>query len=355
VTVNLGAAGAASGGHAAGDTLTGIENLVGSVHADRLTGSTANNVLNGGHGNDGLAGGAGNDRLMGGDGNDTLHGGAGADALHGGGGIDAASYAGSIAGVTVNLGASGPLSGGHAASDTLTDIENLIGSAHADRLAGNAANNVLNGGVGNDSLAGGGGHDVLAGGDGNDTLHGGAGADALHGGAGIDAASYAGSTAGVTVNLGASGGDAAGDTLTGMENLIGSAHADRLTGSAANNVLNGGLGNDVLTGAAGFDAFLFNTALGAANVDQITDFSVTDDTIRLENAVFSALTATGVLSAAAFAVGTAASDADDRIIYDSANGVLYYDADGAGGAAQIPFAILVSHAGGVTNADFVVI
>jgi serralysin len=96
------------------------------------------------------------------------------------------------------------------------------------------------------------------------------------------------------------------------------------------NVFDGGLGNDVLTGGAGRDAFVFNAAPGAANVDRITDFSAAGDTVRLENAVFTAPTSTGVLSAAAFRVGAAAVDADDRIIYYDSGGALYYDADGTG-------------------------
>src|ERR687891_378388 len=69
-------------------------------------------------------------------------GGAGGDALDGGAGLDAASYAGSDAGVTVNL-ATGAGSGGHATGDTLTGIENVIGSIHADTLTGNGGDKKL--------------------------------------------------------------------------------------------------------------------------------------------------------------------------------------------------------------------
>jgi serralysin len=189
-------------------------------------------------------------------------------------------------------------------------------------------------------------------------LWGGAGGDALRGGAGIDAASYAGSDAGVTVSLATgagSGGHAAGDTLREIENLIGSGHADALIGNAGNNVLDGGLGSDRLTGGAGLDAFAFTTALSTASADQIRDFSVADDTIRLENAIFTALTSTGTLSAAAFTVGMVAADANDRIIYYSTSGDLYYDADGTGQIGQVLFATLTSRPGDVTSADFLVI
>ncbi len=82
------------------------------------------------------------------------------------------------------------------------------------------------------------GNDILLGGAGNDTLIGGGGADSLQGGAGVDTADYSGSAAPVTVNLTTgtgSGGDAQGDTLTGVDNLIGSFGDDSLTGDAGNN------------------------------------------------------------------------------------------------------------------------
>jgi Ca2+-binding RTX toxin-like protein len=226
-----------------------------------------NDTMTGGSLGDEISGFGGNDALAGGNGDDILIGRSGADSLNGGTGIDAASYAGSTAGVTVNL-TTGAASGGHAAGDTFTAIENLVGSDHADTLTGNARDNLLNGGLGNDGLWGGGGNDTLAGDGGNDTLTGGAGGDALSGGAGTDAASYATSTAGVTVNLAtgaASGGHAAGDTLQGIENLIGSSHADTLTGNFGNNALSGGDGNDTLIGAAGADALNGGAGIDAAS------------------------------------------------------------------------------------------
>ena len=105
-------------------------------------------------------------------------------------------------------------------------------------------------------LEGAAGADALTGGSGDDVIAGGAGADILAGGDGVDTLSYAGSEAGVTVDLAtaaAAGGDAAGDMISGFENLIGSAHADTLTGDGGANVLTGGAGDDLLTGGAGDD------------------------------------------------------------------------------------------------------
>ena len=94
-------------------------------------------------------------------------------------------------------------------------------------------------------------------------------------------------------------------------------------------------------------------ALSAAtNVDDILDFSVVDDTIQLDRDIFTSITVDGTLAAGAFHAGTAAADADDRIVYNAATGEIFYDADGVGGAAQILFAT-VNAGTALTNADFV--
>jgi Ca2+-binding RTX toxin-like protein len=108
-------------------------------------------------------------------GNDLLYSGPGNDLLDGGIGIDTASYAHATAGVTVNLSLLGAQNTIGAGTDTLTGIENLIGSNFNDTLTGDNNNNVINGGLGNDVLNGGGGDDLLIGGMGNNTLTGGAG------------------------------------------------------------------------------------------------------------------------------------------------------------------------------------
>lgn len=130
-----------------------------------------------------------------------------------------------------------------------------------------------------------------------------------------------------------------------------------IIGNGTNNVITGNSANNTLTGAAGLDTFVFNTALNSVtNVDTITDFSVADDTINLENAIFTALTAPGVLSGTALFIGTAAHLTTDRIIYNSATGALYYDADGntAGGVAAVKIANLAAGLA-LSAADFVVI
>ena len=170
----------------------------------------------------------------------------GGDTVDGGAGEDTIDYTGSAARVIVNL-TNGFASGGDADGDVLTLIESAIGSAGDDILVGSSTGNTLIGGGGNDALRGWGG---------NDLLEGGAGGDVLYGGAGDDTADYAQSAVHVVINLAngyANGGDATGDTLSEIENLIGSAHEDFLSGDASENVLVGGSGNDTLRGWGGDD------------------------------------------------------------------------------------------------------
>jgi Ca2+-binding RTX toxin-like protein len=247
-------------GDANGDQLTGIENIYGSSHDDILSGNAVRNVIGGEAGNDviqgnagddSLAGETGDDQVNGGDGNDRVVGGAGVDILHGGAGNDSI--------------------------DAGTENDQIFGDA------------------GNDSLVGGTGDDTLDGGDDNDILEGGAGADTLTGGAGIDTASYVASAAGVIVAIGSTstGGDAAGDILLQIEQVIGSAFGDVITGDAGANtlwgmagddVLTGGGGADVLKGGAGNDHFSYaatgDSTVAAAGRDTILDFS-TGDLINL--------------------------------------------------------------------------
>ncbi|QKV65769.1 retention module-containing protein [Pseudomonas sp. 43A] len=151
--------------------------LTGTSGDDVLVAGSGDNIINAGDGNDVLTAGSGNNELHGGAGNDLLYSGPGNDLLDGGTGIDTASYAHATAAVTVNLGLLGAQNTLGAGTDTLTGIENLVGSNFNDTLTGDNNNNVINGGLGNDILNGGGGDDLLIGGMGNNTMTGGSGAD----------------------------------------------------------------------------------------------------------------------------------------------------------------------------------
>ena len=252
VTVDLGE-GTGKGGHAEGDVIVGVANVVGSGYGD---------VLRGGYKSNQLSGGGGNDRLSGRGGDDHLNGGAGADRLIGGAGVDMVSYRKSDRGVTVDLG-EGTGKGGHAEGDVIVQVENVVGSEYGDVLRGDDGVNWLSGGGGNDRLSGRGGDDWLVGG---------AGADRLIGDAGADTVSYAGSDQGVIVYLETGTGKrghAESDVIIQVENVLGSNYGDVLGGDDGDNQLSGGGGDDV---------FIFDSGHGA---DIITDFTDGDDLIDL--------------------------------------------------------------------------
>jgi serralysin len=255
-------------------------------------------------------------------------------------------------------------------------IENATSGSGDDTLTGNNAHNHLYSSAGNDVLTGGAGSDILNGGGGNDRMTGGTGHDIY----------YVSATGDRIIEAGNQGTDSVRslisyNLITHVENLqlIGTANItgrgnsgnNSVTGNAAHNLLNGGsgddivgggagndliygsLGRDTLTGDAGDDRFAFNTALGSGNVDDILDFSVADDSISLANYIFTQAGPNGTLGSTAFRLGTAAGDATDRIIYDSATGRIFYDPDGAGGAAATLFAT-VDAGTALTHADFLI-
>lgn len=153
------------------DTVTagdGGNRIWGGFGNDTITSGIGNDYVNGGGGDDTLTGGGGNDTLNGRTGNDTISGSAGDDVLIGGKGIntldggtdnDTADYSLSGAGVTVSLALAVAQAVNASETDTLTNIENLTGSAFRDTLTGDGGNNVLTGGLGMDHLNGGGGLD----------------------------------------------------------------------------------------------------------------------------------------------------------------------------------------------------
>jgi Ca2+-binding RTX toxin-like protein len=326
------------------------------------------------NGADTIYGYGGNDSIFGWGGNDIIVGGSGADDINGGAGSDYSSYNDSTAGVTVNL-SNGTGFGGYAEGDALTSIENVTGSWYDDFLIGNDSNNVLAGLGGHDTLKGGGGADTLNGGDGDDYLNGMTGNDSMNGGNGADTFIVDSSsdtvidTSSGTFDIVMSSANYAlganadieslrttDDAGFGSIDLTGNASSQEIRGNAGNNMIAGGLGNDILTGLFGEDAFIFNTALGAGNVDSITDYSVAQDQIRLDNATFTNLFATegNWLTADEFRIGAAAADANDRIVYNSATGALFYDADGSGAGAAVQFATLTTGLALTSNEFFIV-
>ena len=199
-----------------------------------------------------LAGGAGNDTLTGNGGNDTLIGGNGDDTLDGGASNDTADYSYAERGVIVYLqDGSGTETDadGNSYTDTLINIENIIGTDESDILIGNGAANTLTGGEGVDYLQGGGNADSITGGADNDRLFGDEGNDVLEGGEGNDFL-YGGADHDTLF------GNEGNDTLFGNEGndtLFGGEGDDLLEGEGGNDTLFGGEGNDTLYGGEGDD------------------------------------------------------------------------------------------------------
>ena len=220
-----------------------------------------------------------------------------------------------------------------------------------DEEAIDETENSISGGESNDALNGTANDDLLEGFGGLDVLDGGAGSDTLDGGEGVDTAVYQFSSTGVTANLAdgtAVDGDGDTDTLISIENiiaselddnLVGDDGANSLTGRGGNDVIDaaagddfvtGGNGSDLLIGGSGSDRFVYISPTEGG--DTIEDFEVGTDKISLVSAVFGL--SSGVLSENRFTLDTAATDGEQRFIYDNATGNLFFDRDGNGSQGQ---------------------
>jgi Ca2+-binding RTX toxin-like protein len=298
--------------------------------------------------------------------NDTFDGSAGADRLEGGEGFDVVSFADAKTGVAASLTGG---SGGDAAGDTYISIEGLLGSSFDDVFIGNGSA-ILKGRAGNDT------YHIKAGdifeeyaNEGRDAVIVG-GTYALKADAQIEVLRLSGVSSKKSANL--TGSDIANEILghTGTNTLRGlggndlikaSSGDDRVEGGSGDDTIHGGSGNDKLYGgpSIGKDVFVFDAALSRTkNVDRIYDFNPKYDSIQLENKVFTKLgkgSAKGVkFKPDMFVKSTQAQDREDRIIYDSKTGALYYDQDGTGSKAQVKIATL-SKKLKLTHADFFVI
>ncbi|MDZ8082174.1 MAG: putative Ig domain-containing protein [Nostoc sp. DcaGUA01] len=372
-------------------TLTGSTaiNGTGNKVNNILIGNTGANTLNGVDGNDSLIGGTGNDTLIGGAGNDTLDGGAGNDSLDGGAGDDIYTVdslsdkvtEGLNAGIDLVKSAVTFVLGDNLENLTLTGSKVINGTGNSlnNIITGNGGANILSGVDGNDSLIGGSGNDTLFGGADDDELDGGAGDDSLDGGVGNDTYTVnslsdsisEGLNAGTDLvkssltwvlgnnleNLTLTGssaingtGNSVNNILTGNtganilsgedgnDSLFGDAGIDTLLGGAGDDVLTGGIGKDVLTGGTGRDS-LYLTGTRAGGFDTITDFTVGDDTIFISKAEFGlSQSVNTTLDSSIFRLGTIATAAGDRFIYDQTTGNLFFDKDGVGSGAKVQIA-----------------
>jgi Ca2+-binding RTX toxin-like protein len=342
----------------------GNDTIYGGTGDDEIYGLDGNDSIDGGTGDDMLYGGEGNDSLSGNAGDDFLNGGLGSNYIDGGDGNDTVSFEDSpdaLSSYSLN---------GTFGDTTVTNVENLYGSAYGDSLNGDGFDNLFMGKGGNDNISGNGGSDTLYGNDGNDTLYGndgddvlygddgndymlgglgddllvgGDGEDTLYGGDGDDTVSFAGSDAGVIVALPNAGilsptlvgGHAEGDKIQDIENVIGSDYNDTITGNTEANilvggdgmdsllgeggndslvggdgsdVLIGGAGNDTLAGGDGNDTFYWGST--GEVYDTIADFTAGTDELWFKNSAFGMGATVADLAADHFAIITSAYTGD---------------------------------------------
>ena len=335
----------------------GDSNNTADIFRVSLFASNAADILIGGDGADSISGLGGDDIISGGFGADSMAGGAGSDTYYvenaadkvteaAGGGFDKVlSYVNYVltAGSEVELLTTNETAG--------ISAINLTGNALSQEIIGNAGVNTLK--------DGGGAGDLLRGMAGNDTYLVYVSATTIVEAGGQGTADRV--LAAVDYKLGAGVSveqmQTTSSSGTTSINLTGNDIVQKIVGNAGTNLIDGKGGSDTLSGGSGKDYFTFSTALDdAANVDTITDFNVAADTIRLENAVFTALTATGALASGFFRANTTgtAQDSNDFIVYETDTGKLFYDADANGAGAAVQFALLTGNPV-ITAADFTVI
>lgn len=314
-----------------------IENAVGGSGGDNIYGNSSDNVL---------AGGAGLNRIDGGLGNDTIvFSGNRADYTVTWNGREGTIERAGERTIVTNVEflqfadqtiQATPTGAVIIEGDITAEVMN--GTAFADFLYGKGGNDTLNGLAGVDELWGGAGNDTLDGGDGDDLLVGGSGNDVIIGGAGIDTVAFVGAVSGVSVNLatGQATGDGA-DTLSGIENVEGTAFDDVIVGDAGANWLRGNGGVDSLSGGAGND-ILVAGAPGVAGgaPDIIKPASVANSTIQTATSTtgaFDLQARAGVENATATPHATILATAHGGLEYYAvtvqAGDVVRFDIDGA--------------------------
>jgi len=245
-----------------GITAIVVNGLAGNDYITLGPGSPAVDI-NGGAGNDTIIGGPKGDSLSGGGGNDLIYGGAGGDVIHGNDGKD----------TIYGQGGSDRVFG-----DGSNDY--VDGGDQTDHVYGGSGNDTVVGGTGDDFLFGDSGNDLVSGAGGKDRMDGGSGADAFYGGNGNDSVDYSTRVDGIGVIASIDGNANDGypnegdNIFSDVENIIGTAFADRIVGSEGPNSLMGGSGDDTIDGAGGND-----TLEGNAGNDVLTGSGGNDSLI----------------------------------------------------------------------------
>lgn len=288
---------------------------------EQYEGSRFNDVYNGGSGRDRFSGLRGRDTIDGGDNSyDSL--GNVTDDRRDEVRYDNDYWQGGLKGIVVNLEtafANGSISGtirdGFGNVDTVIDIERVVGTRYGDNFVGSRMNNQFSGG------------------EGRDTFDGGLGFDALNMGR------WFGDTpvGNVNVDLSRATGQILNDgfgnveTALNFEAVYAGGGNDTLKGNALDNEFEGGRGADVMTGGAGADWFFWYEDAEFGEGDRITDFNTAVDHFSFETANFQNMSTTLTL-----VNGTVATQAGvGTFVFNTVNNVLYWDADGAGGANAV--------------------
>jgi Ca2+-binding RTX toxin-like protein len=390
--------------------------LIGGAGSNTFTGGDLNDELSGGDNNDLLSGGAGDDTISGDAGNDSLRGGAGNDVIRGAGvagteGKDMV-YAGE-GNDTVYVG-NGDKTDGGAGTDLLnldlsqqandigfkfsegtvivdsamwfngfemleyqggTGRDGITGGGLNDTLNGNAGDDVLRGGNGDDTLQDGAGDDQLFGDAGNDILirDDATGVDVFDGGAGIDTLFFEDGSTSLVLDLQNQAGNkglAFGLTVRSFEIIEGSGADDEIHGDAIGNILRGGNADDILdgragndtlvggkdddwlTGGAGNDRFVFDKDGFDGKGDVITDFVRGQDKLVIERVAF------GIAAddtAVRLVTGTdpAATSGKGTFLFETDNGRLWFDGDGAGTGADLQLVAILQKVNALSTGDFV--
>jgi len=222
-------------------------------------------------------GSAGNDTYFGSDGADQFQPLGGDNTFDGNGGTDQVDYRvndffGATAGVDANL-ADGTAANALGGTDTLIEVENVIGSVFGDTIVGDGADNFIEGRDGDDTIDGRGGIDFVEGGAGNDTIAGGAGEDDLFGGTGNDTIDGGGGNDFIE-------GDAGNDTIAGgggKDFVEGGDGNDTIDGGGGNDFVAGGDGNDTIAGGAGEDDLFGGTGNDTIDGGEDNDFLFGDE------------------------------------------------------------------------------
>ncbi len=319
-----------------------------------IHGTEANETIVGSLWHDSIAAGGGDDFVIATNGNDTIDGGAGTG--------DWISFVGRTSGVNITLhGSAAATVSGSAASLTITNVENVEGTAGQDLLEGDDNDNIFRGR---------GATDTIHGGNGNDTADYSENAPDANMNLMLD--DNGNGTLGIVITT--NGANFSEDVLTSIENLIGGAGADTFTGGTPDNrfwgndgddTLNGGggndtpiggFGNDSLTGGIGADRFRFDTAPSSThNVDHIADFGA-GDKIEIDDAIF-AVGPTLATNEFISKKGHAFTTTTQRLIYDTTAHELWYDANGSAtsGAGAIKIAVFDNHPASLALGDFVIV